>query len=155
MKPRKLDHARLSRNMGSTIRGRASAKAGFFGALQLAESVRRRFRAPKGGGRARDRAWTLKRLIPVRPETLARLEKLAAEVSELVDHRVEPLQVAAVLIERDLETSLDTEETTTNIRSYKHVKDLLGVVGGGDARRSSRGTRAIAERLKKRAGRPT
>lgn len=109
MKPRKLDHARLSRNLGSKIRGRAPARAGYFGALQLAESVRRRFRPPKGGGRARDRGWTMKRLIPVRPETLARLERLAAEVSALVDHRVDPLQVAALLIERDLE-SLSEEE---------------------------------------------
>ena len=51
----------------------------------------------------------MKRLIPVRPETLARLERLAVEVSELVDYRVEPLQVAALLIERDLE-SLSREE---------------------------------------------
>ena len=46
----------------------------------------------------------MKRLIPVRPETLASLEKLAAEVSGLVEHRVEPLQVAALMIERYLES---------------------------------------------------
>jgi len=51
----------------------------------------------------------MKRLIPVRPETLARLEKLAVEVSELVDYRVEPLQVAALLIERDLESLSEDE----------------------------------------------
>jgi len=71
--------------------------------------VRRRFRPPAGGGRARDRDWTLKRLIPVRPETLARLEKLAVEVSALVDYRVEPLQVAALLLERDLESLTENE----------------------------------------------
>lgn len=109
MKARKLDHARLSRNLGSRIRGRVTAKAGYFGALQLAESVRRRFRPPVGGGRARDRGWTMKRLIPVRPETLVRLERLAIEVSDLVDYRVEPLQVAALLIERDLESLSDEE----------------------------------------------
>lgn len=59
----------------STIRGRVTARPGYFGALQLAESVRQRFRPPAGGGRARDRGWTMKRLIPVRPETLARLER--------------------------------------------------------------------------------
>lgn len=100
---RGLDHARLSRNLGSKIRGRVAAKPGFFGALQLAESVRRRFRPPARGGRARDPKWTMKRLIAVRPETLARLEKLAAAVSDLVDYRVEPLQVAAILLERDLQ----------------------------------------------------
>ena len=51
----------------------------------------------------------MKRLIAVRPETLVRLERLAAEVSALVDHRVEPLQVAALLIERELESLSDHE----------------------------------------------
>ena len=109
MKARRLDQDRLSRNLGSTIRGRVRAGGGYFGALQLAESVRRRFRPPAGGGRARDRGWTLKRLIPVTPGTLARLEKLALEVSALVDYRVEPLQVAALLIERDLESLTEGE----------------------------------------------
>ena len=104
MKSKKLDHARLSRNLGSTVRGRVKARGGYFGALQLAESVRQRFRPPAGGGRARDHGWTMKRLIPVRPETLASLEKLAADVSGLVDYRVEPLQVAALMIERDLQS---------------------------------------------------
>jgi hypothetical protein len=40
---------------------------------------------------------------------LARLEKLAHEVSDLVEYRVEPLQVAAVLIERDLEHMSEEE----------------------------------------------
>lgn len=109
MKARKLDHSRLSRNLGSTIRGRVTAKPGYFGARQLAESVRRRFRPPAGGGRARDPHWTMKRLIPVRPETLVRLEKLADKVSELVACRVEPLQVAALLIEHELEHLSDNE----------------------------------------------
>ena len=103
MKPKKLDQRKLSANLGSTIRGRVTASAGYFGALQLAESVTRRFRPPAGGGRAKDRRWTMKRLISVRPETLVRLERLAKVVSDLADYRVEALQVAALLIERDLE----------------------------------------------------
>ena len=117
MRPRKLDHARLSRHLGSTIRGRATAQAGYFGALQLAEAVRRRFRPPARGGRARDRGWTMKRLIPVRPETLARLERLAVEVSELVDYRVEPLQVAALLLERNLESMSEERLIETAVSS--------------------------------------
>ena len=70
MKPKKLDQRRLSANLGSTIRGRVTAGAGHFGALELAESVRGRFRPPAGGGRARDRGWTMKRLIAVKPEPL-------------------------------------------------------------------------------------
>jgi hypothetical protein len=103
MKPKKLDHAALAKNLRSVVRGRVGAQGGYFGALQVAEEVRRRFQRPSGGGRARDPRWTEKRLLPVRPETLARLQKLADQVSDVLKHRVDPLQVAAVLIERDLD----------------------------------------------------
>ena len=39
MKAKKPDQRQLSANVGSTIRGRVTAKAGYFGALQLAGSV--------------------------------------------------------------------------------------------------------------------
>src|SRR5713226_5249505 len=98
----KISHARLAKNLGSQVSGRVRAGAGYFGALQVADEVRRRFRAAVGGGRARDPQWTLKRLMPVRPETLTRLQALAAQISEIVEFRVEPLQIAALLVERDL-----------------------------------------------------
>ena len=103
MKRRALDHAKLARNLGSQPRGRVSAKSGYFGALELAAEVRRRFKSPASGGRATDRHWTAKRLVPVRPDTLARLEALATEVSALARYRVEPLQLAAILIEHNLD----------------------------------------------------
>jgi hypothetical protein len=99
----RISHARLAKNLRSRIAGRVRPGAGYFGALQVAEGVRRRFKAAVGGGRGRDPGWTLKRLMPVRPETLTRLQALAAQVSEIVEFRVEPLQVAALLVERDLE----------------------------------------------------
>ncbi len=105
----KISHARLARNLGSRVSGRLRAGAGYFGALLVAEDVRRRFKAAVGGGRARDPRWTLKRLMPVRPETLARLQAVAAQVSEIVEFRVEPLQVAALLVERDLDRLDDRE----------------------------------------------
>ena len=40
--------------------------------------------------------------MPVRRETLARLQELARAVSQIVDYRVEPLQVATLIPERDL-----------------------------------------------------
>jgi len=40
VKRRKLDHAKLARQLGSAVRGSVKAPVGFFGALQLAESVR-------------------------------------------------------------------------------------------------------------------
>jgi hypothetical protein len=98
-----------------------AAGSGFVGALQLAEEVRRRFKAPRGGGWARDPRWTTKRLMPVRPDTLSRLEELAQQVSELVRHRVEPLQVAAVLVERDLETFSDKELVRTVARGARRA----------------------------------
>ena len=109
MKRTRINQARLAKNLGSDAGGRVEAKSGYIGALTLAEDVRRRFTSPAGGGRARDRRWTAKRLMPVRPETLARLETLAKEVSHIVEHRVEPLQVAALLVERDLDALDDRE----------------------------------------------
>lgn len=116
MKQPKLSHARLAKNLGSRVSGRVRARAGYFGALQVAEDVRRRFKAAPGGGRARDPEWTQKRLLPFRPETLARLQTLAARVSDLVEFRVEPLQVAAVLVERDLDR-LDDRDVVEAVAS--------------------------------------
>ena len=47
--------------------------------------------------------------MPVRPDTLSRLQELASKVSQIVSYRVEPLQVAALLVERDLDTLDDRE----------------------------------------------
>ena len=105
----KISHTRLARNLGSRVSGHARAGAGYFGALQVAEGVRRRFRSAPGGGRARDPEWTQKRLLPFRPETLTRLQELSARVSEIVEFRVEPLQIAALLVERDLDRLNDRE----------------------------------------------
>ena len=109
VKHRGLDHAKLARNLGSDPRGRVSAQSGYFGALQLAAEVRRRFKPPASGGRATDRRWTFKRLVPVRPEVLTRLKELAAKVSALAGHRVQPLQLAAILIEHNLDQVRQTE----------------------------------------------
>ncbi|HEY8150042.1 MAG TPA: hypothetical protein VIK51_14140 [Vicinamibacteria bacterium] len=116
MKRSKLSHARLAKNLGSRVAGSVRAGAGYFGALQVAEDVRRRFKAAPRGGRARDPEWTQKRLLPFRPETLARLQTLAARVSEIVEFRVEPLQVAALLVERDLER-LDDRDVVEAVAS--------------------------------------
>jgi hypothetical protein len=76
-----------------------TATGGYFGAMQLAAEVAARFRAPAGGGRNTDPDWTERRLIPLNPATLERLEHLAAVLSEQ-GVRVTPLQVAALLLER-------------------------------------------------------
>jgi hypothetical protein len=98
VKRRKIDRARLARAGRSPVQ----PKSGGFDALQLAEEVRRRFKPPAGGGRATDPGWTAKRLMPMRPNTLTRLEELAKEISRRAKRRVEPLQLAALIIESHL-----------------------------------------------------
>jgi len=52
-----------------------------------------------------------------------------------------------------LEAWLEAEDATASARPYEQIKDLVGSVRGGDRRRSSRSTRAVADMLKKRHGR--
>ena len=66
---------------------------GYFGAMQLAAEVARRFRVPPGGGRATDPRWTERRLMPFAPETLERLDQVAAIL------QVERLQAAGLILE--------------------------------------------------------
>ena len=47
-----LDPEKIARTLGAERRGTVSAGGGFFGALQVAEEVRTRFRGPVKGGRA-------------------------------------------------------------------------------------------------------
>jgi hypothetical protein len=49
-----------------------------------------------------------------------------------------------------LETWLDGEEASPESSPYELVQDLVGSTRGGDARRSSRSTRALVERLRRR-----
>lgn len=111
MKPR-LDTAKIAKGLGAEPRGKVSAGGGYFGALQVAEEVRTRFRVPVGGGRATDPSWTERRLLPLRPETLVRLENLSVALRKQSEIGVEPMQLAAVLLERSLEkmTAEDAEQ---------------------------------------------
>jgi len=145
VKHRKVDHARRARNLGSVGQGRVSAQPGYFGALHLAAEVRRRFQAPAGGGRATDPGWTAKRLIPMRPDTLARLQNLAKEVSRYAKARVEALQLAALIIECHLARAgriqgtqrplpglgrLRTGAARDGSSGLDLVRDLVGCVNG-------------------------
>lgn len=71
-----------------------------------------RFRVPEGGGRPTDPVWTERRLVPLSRRTLTRLETLAAELRESEHLSIEPLQLAALLLERATEqaTEVETEE---------------------------------------------
>lgn len=99
-----LDMEKIARGLGAERRGKVTVGGGFFGALQVAEEVRARFRVPAKGGRATDPTWTERRLVPLKPETLARLEALAVELQKQSNVSVGPMQLAAMLLERSLET---------------------------------------------------
>jgi hypothetical protein len=93
----KLDMGRIAKGLRAERRGKVSVSGGYFGAMQLAAEVQGRFRVPTGGGRATDPSWTDRRLIPLNRHTLERLERIARRVD------AEPMQVAALLLERTLE----------------------------------------------------
>jgi hypothetical protein len=90
---------RIAKELGAVRHGKASARGGYFGALQLAAEVAARFRVPEGGGRATDPAWSEQRLVRLSPETLQQLETLAEQT------HASPMQVAALLLERAVKTA--------------------------------------------------
>lgn len=102
MKPH-LDMNRIARGLRAGRKGRVSAGGGYFGAMQLLADVEARFRVPAGGGRATDPNWTERRLVPLAPRTLKRLEAITEDVRARSGVSVEPMQIAALLLERTTE----------------------------------------------------
>ena len=105
---RRLDMNKIGRGLGAERKGKMTARSGYFGAMALLADVQARFQTPTGGGRPTDPRWTERRLVPLAPKTLDRLEKIAAKVRE---HGVnlEPLQLAALLLERTTEQLSEAE----------------------------------------------
>ena len=99
----RLDMDKIARGLGAGRRGRVAASAGYFGALQLLADIEARFRVPSGGGRPTDTNWTERRLVPLAPRTLKRLEEIAAKVRAQGGVSVEPMQLAALLLEKKAE----------------------------------------------------
>jgi hypothetical protein len=97
-----LDMDKIAKALGGERRGKVRAGSGHFGAMQLVAEVQARFQTPTGGGRGTDPSWTEKRLLPLTPDTLDRLEHLAAEISKQ-GVNVSPLQIAALLLEHAIE----------------------------------------------------
>jgi hypothetical protein len=108
MKPR-LDMDRIARGLGAERKGKVSASSGYFGAMQLLADIETRFRVPAGGGRPTNPDWTERRLVPLAPRTLRRLEAITKDVKARRGLSVEPMQLAALLIERTTE-QLDEDE---------------------------------------------
>jgi len=99
----KLDMDRIAEGLGARRKGKVKSGGGYFGALQLGAEVAARFRVPPRGGRATDPSWTERRLIPLSPSTLHRLEELAKSLN------VSPLQVAALLLEKTVDSLRDDD----------------------------------------------
>ncbi len=98
-----LDMDKIAKALGAERRGRVSATGGSFGALQLLAEIEARFRVPAGGGRPTDPRWTERRLVPLAPRTLERLETITATVRQHEGVNVEPMQLAALLLEKTTE----------------------------------------------------
>ncbi len=115
-----LDMDRIAARLGAQRRGKVSAPGGYFGALQLLAEIETRFRVPTGGGRPTDPRWTERRLVPLAPRTLERLEALTAKVRQREGIRVEPMQLAALLLEKTTER-LSEEEVGEVVRPHRRA----------------------------------
>jgi hypothetical protein len=111
MKPQ-LNMDKIAKALGAERRGKVTANGGYFGALTLAADVSARLRVPQTGGRPTDPSWTERRQIPMRPETLARLQHFAAIIQESDERSMEPMQVAAVLLELAANSISDEDVAT-------------------------------------------
>src|SRR6267378_1596314 len=98
-----LDMHKIAAALGAERRGKVSARGGYFGAMQLLAEIEARFRVPAGGGRPTDPRWTERRLVPLAPRTLERLEAITAKVREHDGVNVEPMQLAALLLKKTTE----------------------------------------------------
>ena len=105
----RLDMDKIARGLGAERRGKISASGGYFGAIQLLADIEARFRVPAGGGRPTDASWTERRLVPLAPRTLKRLEEIAAKVRARAGVSVEPMQLAALLLEKKTEELSERE----------------------------------------------
>ena len=99
----KLDMDKIAKALGAERRGEIVAGSGYFGAMQVVAEIQARFKAPSSGGRSTDPNWTDRRLVPLAPKTLGRLERLEKIVSEKGGVTVSPLQGAALLLEHAAE----------------------------------------------------
>jgi hypothetical protein len=95
-----LDMDKIAKGLGAERRGKVAAGSGYFGAHGLAAEVQARFRVPTGGGRASVPEWTERRLLPLAPKTLTRIEDLAAKLRRKSGVGIEPMQLAGLLLER-------------------------------------------------------
>lgn len=106
---KRLDMRKIAAQLGAERRGRVQAGGGYFSALELAAEVSRRFRVPEGGGRATNPNWTERRLVGLSPRTLERLRELSRRIGKRQRVKLQPLQLAALVLERAVKELSDRE----------------------------------------------
>lgn len=104
-----LDMNKIAKGLRAHRHGKAAGSSGYFGAMQLLADVEARFRVPPSGGRSTDPSWTERRLVPLAPRTLRRLEEITAKVRERGGANLEPMQLAALLLEKTTERMNEVE----------------------------------------------
>lgn len=104
-----LDGNKIAEALGGIHLGNVRAKAGYFGAMQLVADASERFRAPRTGGRSTDPRWSERRLIGLAPETLERLQALSRRLRLNGGISIDPMQVAAVVLEKSLRNISDDD----------------------------------------------
>lgn len=104
-----VDHDKLASLLGAERRGTVEAVAGPFAAVDLALEVAQRLHPPAGGGQPTDPSWNERRLIPLKRETLEKLDQIATSVRKRTGTHVQPLQIAAAVLEKFV-GNLDPEE---------------------------------------------
>ena len=109
----------IARSLGAERRGQVAASGGYFGAMQLVADIEARFHVPSGGGRPTDPGWTERRLLPLAPRTLKKLEEMSANFREH-GRNVEPMQLAALLIEKATE-QLSEDEAEEIVRPRRRA----------------------------------
>lgn len=85
----------------------------FLGLKGLASITRSRLISR--GGRPSDPTWTVSRKVPMKAETWERLDRYARKLQEQ-EIRISAGQVAAFALERGLEITIDTRESTQQLR---------------------------------------
>jgi hypothetical protein len=71
--------------------------------MQLRPDIEGRFHVSAGGGRPTHPQWTERRFLPLAPRTLERLEAITARIRKHGGVNVEPMQLAAVLLENTIQ----------------------------------------------------
>ena len=108
MEDEKIERWRMARSLRAT-------SLNPFGTARLLTHIQAHFSVPDGGGRPTDPRWTRRRVVPLSPETLRRLDDVASTFRRSGGVRVEAMQLAALLLET-ITKLLDPNEIERDLR---------------------------------------